>query len=64
MISTMTATAMPAGRHERNAGHGQPENRDDDGAAGEDDRLPGCGDGSPDRLLDGPVRAPGARGAG
>ena len=41
------------GGHERHAGDGEAEDRDDDGAAGEDDGLTGGGDGPADRLLDG-----------
>ncbi len=53
MISTIDRDGDAAGRHEGDSGDGEPEDRDDHRAAGEDDRLSGRGDGSADRLLDG-----------
>ena len=43
----------PAGGQERDAGDRQPEDRDDDGAAGDHHGPTGRGDGPSDRLLDG-----------
>ena len=53
MISTMTEMAIAGGGHERDAGDGQAEHRDDHRAAGEDHGLAGGGDGAAGRLLDG-----------
>ena len=52
MTRTTTAMAIATRGHERDAGHGQPEDRDHDDAAGEHDRAPGLGQRAADGLLD------------